>query len=533
MNISGQHTSVLIVGAGPSGLMMAAQLLRYGIQPVIIDSKQGPTKHSKALAVQARSMEIYRQMGLAAKVLEAGKPGKGVAFYEEGKAGPQLLMNDVGDIDTLYPYILMYPQSSNERTLLDYLTLNCCPVYWDTTLTALNQTADTVTAALTTNGDIQTLTADYLIGADGAHSAVRKALNIPFKGDTYKNMFYLIDGKLADEFGNDLIRIFLSGKGMAAFFPMPDNGYYRIIGNMPAGINGKDNSLQLEGVLAALNKVTGRVNVITDCRWLISYKLHHRMADNFRQGRCFLVGDAAHIHSPVGGQGMNTGLQDAYNLAWKMALIINKKSSETLLDSYAAERIPVAKILLNTTDRAFTFAMSNNWLVSFFKKRLMAGLLRFMWSRENIRKFFFLTVSQTGISYRNSQISLHLSQSVKIKAGDRLPSLKVYDEKKQQETDLHQWCFKPGFTLIIIGKVIEEELFQIAKWLTQNYNGYINFYYLPPSVKNQHVFDVFEIKPGQHKSLLVRPDLYIGYMNDAIDLTRMDRYMRDYVGLGK
>ena len=161
----------------------------------------------------------------------------------------------------------------------------------------------------------------------------------------------------------------------------------------------------------------------------------------------------------------------------------------------------------------------------------MAGILRYIWSMEKIRMFFFLTISQTGINYRDSQINLHLSHSTKIKAGDRLPSLKVYDEKKQQETDLHQWCFKPGFTLIIIGKVIEEELFKIAKWLTQNYTGYISFYYLPPSAKNQQVFDAFEMKPGQHKSMLVRPDMYIGFMNDAIDLARMDRYMYDYICL--
>jgi 2-polyprenyl-6-methoxyphenol hydroxylase-like FAD-dependent oxidoreductase len=529
MKISEQHSTVLIVGAGPSGLMMAAQLLRYGIIPVIIDNRQGPTNHSKALAVQARSMEIYRQMGVVDKVLEGGKPAKGIAFYDEGKPGAQLLLDSVGDVDTLYPYVFMYPQSSNERVLLDYLTLNCCPVYWDTTLTSLSQTAKHVTATLESNGATQTLTADWAIGADGAHSPVRKALNIPFNGDTYKSLFYLIDGKVAEHFDIDLIRVFLSGKGLAGFFPMPDEGYYRIIGNMPDSAGDKE--LELADVLPSLNELVGHEVDIEDCRWLITYKLHHRMADNFRLGRCFLIGDAAHIHSPVGGQGMNTGLQDAYNLAWKLASVINKKTTGKLLDSYAAERMPVAKKLLKTTDSAFTFGMSNSILSRLFKKYIMTRLLRFAWGKERIRKVFFRIVSQTGINYRESKLNLHLSQAKTIKAGDRLPCLTIFDEKKQEETDLHQWCFKPGFTLIILGKLIEEDLFKVAKWLTQSYSGYINFYYLPTSAKNQHVFDAFEVGKGQHRSLLVRPDMYIGFMNDAIDLDRMDRYLQGAVGV--
>lgn len=525
MTISEQHTTVLIVGAGPSGLMMAAQLLRYGIQPIIIDSKQGPTNHSKALAVQARSLEIYRQMGIIEKVLAGGKPGKGFAFYQDGEEGAQLLY-DITGVDTLYPYILMYPQNSNERALLEYLTLNCCPVYWNTTLTGLQQTANKATAVIETDGRPQTLTADWIIGADGAHSPVRKLLNIPFNGDTYKSLFYLIDGKPADRYDIDLIRVYLSNKGLAGFFPMPEEGYYRIIGNLPADFKGNDEELKLEDVLPSLNNITGREIIIEDCRWLITYKLHHRMADSFRQGRSFLIGDAAHIHSPVGGQGMNTGLQDAYNLAWKLASVINNKAAESLLDSYAAERMPVAKQLLKTTDRAFAFAMSSSLLARIFKKYILSRLARLMWRKDNIRKYFFEVVSQTGISYRESKLSLHLSPAKNIKAGDRLPSLKVYDEKKQEETDLHQWCFKPGFTLIIMGKVIEEELFKIAKWLTQNHSGYIHFYYLPPSAKNQGVFDAFEVGKNQHLSILVRPDMYIGYLNNAIDLDRMDRYIQ-------
>jgi len=229
---------------------------------------------------------------------------------------------------------------------------------------------------------------------------------------------------------------------------------------------------------------------------------------------------------------MKTGLQDAYNLGWKLAAVISGKADETkLLDTYAAERMPVAKKLLTSTDRAFNFVMSDKFFVYLFKRYVMPELLRLLWKSEKIKKDFFLTASQMGVNYRESKLNLHLSQGKTIKAGDRLPSFKIFDEKKQEDTDLHAWCFKPGFTLIIMGKVIEEEIFKIAKWLTQKYNGFVHFYYLPPSAKNEHVFKKFEVGQNQHKSILVRPDMYIGFINDAIDLDRMDNYLKNNAGI--
>ncbi|PTQ93190.1 2-polyprenyl-6-methoxyphenol hydroxylase-like FAD-dependent oxidoreductase [Mucilaginibacter yixingensis] len=528
MKITAQHTQVLIIGAGPSGLMMAAQLLRYGIQPLIIDSKQGPTTHSKALAVQARSMEIYRQMGIADKVKQEGRPAMGVEICLYGEPRAQVRLDQVEGADTPYPYVLMYPQSRNERALLDYLTQNCCPVYWNTTFESISQTREQATVVLEADGESQTITADWVVAADGARSPVRKQLNISFGGDTYKNLFYLIDGKLNIHFDSDLVRLFLSDKGLAGFFPLPgDPDYFRIVGSLPKQYQDREDELSLEEVTPWLKQITGQAFEVTDCRWIDTYKLHHRMAEHFRSGRCFLIGDAAHIHSPVGGQGMNTGLQDAYNLAWKLAGVVNGQSKPRVLDSYADERMPVAKRLLNSTDRVFKFAMSSNPLSRFFKKHVMIRLLNYVWDKGGVRKLFFKTVSQTGINYRDSKLSLHLSHAKSIKAGDRLPCLSIYDEKKQITTDLHEWCAKPGFTLILMGKVIEEELFIVAKWLTQHYTGLINFYYLPPSEKNQQVFDAFEINKGQHKSMLIRPDMHIGYLNDAIDLDRMDRYLKE------
>jgi 2-polyprenyl-6-methoxyphenol hydroxylase-like FAD-dependent oxidoreductase len=531
MLITEQHTRVLISGAGPSGLMMAAQLLRYGIQPIIVDNKQGPTTQSKALAVQARSLEIYRQMGLIDKVLADGKPSTGLRFNMDGKRKAELSLNNIGEGQTPFPYVFVYQQSKNERLLLDYLTLNCCPVYWNTSLISLQQSPNGAEAKIKNNKGEYTLKCDWVIGADGAHSTVRKQLQIPFVGDVYPHFFFLADAKLDTEFlSEDQIQIYLGKAGFSGFFPMPEEKTFRVIGNLPFEYEQKEN-VEIEEVLPFLEDITESEIRIDHTNWFTTYKIHHRMADRFREQRCFLIGDAAHIHSPAGGQGMNTGLQDAYNLAWKLAGVINGHMNATILNSYAQERMPVAKTLLKTTDRAFNMVLSKNPFVRFFKKYILFKVLSIAWKSEKLKPVFFRAVSQIGITYRDGSINLQLSKATKVQAGDRLPYLKVYDEKKEIETDLHEWCNKPGFTLIVLGKIEEMYLFTLARWITNKYPGVLNFFYLPPSGKNVDVFDAFEADPHRQRAIIVRPDMYIGYMNDVVDIGMMDNYLQNIAGV--
>ena len=518
---------VLIVGAGPSGLMMAAQLLRYGIQPVIIDSRQGPTHQSKALAVQARSLEIYRQLGVIDAVLEGGKPAQGFNFHYHGKLKGSFAIANVGEGQTPFPYVLIYEQYKNERVLLDYLTRNSCLVYWNTTLTSLQQGTGVVSAKLNNQEQEYSLIADYLVGADGAHSSVRRWQHIHFNGDTYDSRFYLAD--VVMDASDDFMNMYLSAQGFAAFFPLPEPNAWRIVGNLPVKLLNKDD-LKIDDILPALREKLRRQFTIKECRWFTTYGLHHRMADKFKIGRCFLIGDAAHIHSPVGGQGMNTGLQDAYNLAWKLAGVIKGHLKPDVLHSYAAERMPVAANLLKTTDRAFNTIMSRGIMAGLVKKLVLPLAMNWLWKKDKFRNEAFKIVSQTGINYQNSDLNLHLSQLQTVKAGDRLPYLKVFDEKKMLETDLHAWCSKPGFTLITMGPLQDLYLFSLAKWITQNYNGWLNFFHLPPSVKNQHVYDFFDIKEHQNKTIIVRPDMYIGLINDIVDLEMMKNYLENVAG---
>jgi 2-polyprenyl-6-methoxyphenol hydroxylase-like FAD-dependent oxidoreductase len=531
MAITDQHTKVLIVGAGPSGLMMACQLLRYGIQPIIIDNKQGPTSHSNAVGVQARSLEIYRQLGIINQVIPNGKLTGGLSFNQGNREMASLSFTNVGKGLTLFPYLFLYQQSKNERTLLEYLTQNCCPVYWNTSLTSFQQEPGSVTAQIKSNDEEYVLKCDWVIGADGAHSAVRKQLQIPFKGDTYPSFFYLADLKLDTDFLiGDYIQLYLGKNDLVGFFPLPEKDCYRLIGNLADKFEQRK-TVTADDILPYLSDLTKSTVKIEENHWFTTYKLHHRMAERFRDQRCFLIGDAAHIHSPVGGQGMNTGLQDAYNLAWKLAGVINGQIRESILDTYAGERMPVAKILLNTTDKAFSIIMSKSWFTRIYRQWILPWLLNLAWRSKKLKTFFFRVVSQIGITYRESNINLHLSKSTKVKAGDRVPYLKVYDEKKEIETDLHEWCAKPGFTLIVLGKFDKMFLFTIAKWITTKYPGMLNFFYLPPSGKNVEVFEAFEADPHRQMAMIVRPDMHIGYMNDVVDLGMLDNYLQNVAGV--
>jgi 2-polyprenyl-6-methoxyphenol hydroxylase-like FAD-dependent oxidoreductase len=530
MQITDKHTKVLIVGAGPSGLMMACQLLRYGIQPLIIDNKQGPTSHSNALGVQPRSLEIYRQLDVADKVVNNGKEALGLMFTEDGKRAATISLANAGEGQTAFPYVLLYQQFKNERLLLDYLTQHACPVYWNTTLVTLKQQPGYAVANIKNDEGEYELKCDWVVGADGAHSTVRKQLGITFTGDTYPHYFYLADVKIDAPFlDGNYIQLYLAKNGISGFFPMPEKDEYRIIGNLPPQFeNVKDTPL--EDVLPHLNQVTGYEVKVTENKWFTTYKLHHRMAESFRQQNCFLIGDAAHIHSPVGAQGMNTGLQDAYNLAWKLAGVVNDNMRETILNTFADERMPVARELLSTTDRMFNVIMSTNWFLQMVKKWVLPRVLNYFSGKLKIKAAMFRLISQIGISYRDSNLSLHFSKAEKIKSGDRLPYLEIYDEKKQEETDLHAWCGKPGFTLIVMGRFDEMFLFNIAKWITGRYQGMLNFYYLPPSGKNLAVFEAFETDPHREKAIIVRPDMYIGYMNDIVSIAMLDNYLQNVVG---
>src|SRR5437773_8325234 len=420
-------TDVLVVGAGPTGLMLANQLGRRGVRARIIDRHTGPSLQTRALGVQARTLEIYTHLGIVERALELGKRATGANIWVQGRRAARLPLGDIGRDLSSYPCLLILGQDDNERLLGDVLCKQSMAVDWSTELVGLAQDTSHVRATLQQpDGTIEEMTVAWVAGCDGARSAVRELSGIAFEGAPYEHVFFVADTRVTGPMVPDELNVYLWPEGFHLFFPMRGADHWRLVGILPPTLRGRDD-LTFDEVIPSVRQQAGRELSFETCSWFSTYPIHHRRAARFRDRRCFLLGDAAHIHSPVGAQGMNTGLQDAYNLAWKLALVVSGSAGAALLDSYEAERIPVAERLLSTTDRAFSLVVSDSRLAGLFRTRLVPKILARALGLARIQRLAFLTISQTGIRYPDSPLSETLPglSNAGPRAGDRFPWLRL------------------------------------------------------------------------------------------------------------
>ncbi|GAB3706876.1 FAD-dependent monooxygenase [Mariniluteicoccus flavus] len=340
-------TDVLIVGAGPTGLMLANWLARLGVRHLVLDDGPGPTRESRALVVQARSMELYNQLGVIDRVRDRAAWARGIrpGWHTRPAPGIAELARFSRGL-TPHPGLHVLEQSANEEILHDHLRELGSSVAWGHRLTALADRGDHVEAELKGPDGPRTVTAAWCVGADGASSAVRRAAGIDFEGRTNAERFWLADALGVRGVDEGIVNLRAGEKHFLLAFPMGAPGHHRLIGILRDGE---------EPTEADIRAILARDFAVEFDRatWFAHYRLHHRVARRFRQGRVFLAGDAAHVHSPVGGQGMNTGLQDAHNLAFKLAAVIAGQAEESHLDHYELERRPVAQKLVATVDRLF------------------------------------------------------------------------------------------------------------------------------------------------------------------------------------
>jgi len=509
---------VLIVGAGPTGLMLANQLARHGTDALIIDRHAGPARESRALGVQARTMEIYAHLGLMERALALGKVATGANMWARGRRTVRIPLGDIGRNLSAYPFLLILGQDDNEKLLGDALRTHGRDVQWQHELSALYPQPDGVRATIRTPGGEQVVTARYVAGCDGAKSAVRELNRIAFPGAPYEHVFFVADVTVTGAMTPDEINIFLLVDGFHLFFPMRRQDHWRLVGILPEDLRERD-GLTFEQLVPRLRAQAVQDLAFGECRWFSTYRIHHRKAAPFRAGRCFVLGDAAHIHSPVGAQGMNTGLQDAYNLAWKLAYVLNGKAGDKLLDSYAAEREPVAERLLATTDRLFSFAVSDNWVSTILRTRVIAHVPALAMRFDAARKAAFGAISQLGINYRQSPVSQTNAglPDDSPRAGDRFPWMKLSFTPNAPAEDLFVKLDDTRFTLILIDQSAEE----VPSGLP------ISVLEIPNVPATIAALARAGIRGPSY--FLLRPDGYIGLAGTRLQAGLLQRYFAEHI----
>lgn len=426
---------VLIVGAGPTGLMLARCLDEWGIPYRIIDKKPGIAKEARALGVQARTLEAWQQFGLADSAVAQGKTAGRVRFHSMGKLVRELPIGEIGQGLTRFPYLLFLDQPKTESLLLGSLKQH---VEWDCAaedIVALKDHARVVLAS----GEV--VKARFVVGADGAHSAVRAAIDEPLEGTSHNQVFFVTDAPVSGPIEQDAISIFFSTDDFVIAFPKHGEGLLRLVGVLPAS----DKAVGFDDVRSQALAASHRPLEIGAPEWLSEYKVHHRVVSRFWAGPLLLAGDAAHIHSPVGAQGMNTGLIDAHNLGFKLAMILRGHAAPDLLETYHAERHGFAMRLINTTDQAFSLITSASMGARFMRRFGIPNIARLFLGVAPLRRFAFGTVSQIGIRYRSAGRLGNLFQHGP-KPGARFPWLVL----QQQGCDVmsHDLLAYDSFTLL-------------------------------------------------------------------------------------
>jgi 2-polyprenyl-6-methoxyphenol hydroxylase-like FAD-dependent oxidoreductase len=413
------NEQVLIVGAGPTGLVLALWLTRLGVKVRLIDKTAEPGTTSRALAVQARTLEFYQQIGLAQTVVDRGHKVATLNLWVGGKKAASVALKDMGQGLSPFAFPMIFPQDEHERLLIETLSAAGVEVERRTELLGFEDAGHEVRARLRKSDASEELcAAAYLAGCDGARSKTREVLGVGFPGGTYDHVFYVADVQAAGAPMDGNLHVALDTADFLAVFPLKGGeGRARLIGSVRDEAAKDLEHLKFEDVqesaIRDLKITVQRLN------WFSTYRVHHRVANAFAKGRAFLLGDAAHIHSPVGGQGMNTGIGDAVNLAWKLASVLKESSGAALLGSYEPERIAFARRLVATTDRVFAGVINPGAVARFVRTEAVPRIAPGLFNLAFVRRFAFRTVSQIAVNYRGSALSCGAAGT--IKGGDRLP----------------------------------------------------------------------------------------------------------------
>jgi len=416
------NPQVLIVGAGPTGLVLGLWLARLGVPFRICEKNSGPGQTSRAFGVQARTLEFYAQLGIADEIVQRGIEVERMRLRQGSREVSVLRFGDFGKGLSPYPFILSLPQDEHERVLGEKLGALGVQIEWNTELIGFTDSGEHVDARLRRNGRDETCRVSFLCGCDGVHSTVREGLHLKFPGGVYQQMFFVTDLAAEGTAVSGDMNFFLAADALGVAFPIRSTGMVRVIGIVPGELAGRKD-LTFELMRSQYEEHLGlRVRTVN---WFSTYHVHCRVSDHFRVGRAFVLGDAGHVHSPVGGQGMNTGIGDAVNLSWKLGAVLAGRADQSILDTYESERIAFARTLVSTTDKAFRPMLGENIAAKIIRTVLFPHLFPFLLRFSAARRLQFRLVSQTRINYRGSPLSE--GSAGRVQGGDRLPWVESAD----------------------------------------------------------------------------------------------------------
>lgn len=500
------HTDIFIVGAGPTGLVLALWLTRQGVKVRIVDKSSGPGETSRAMLVQARTLELYRQLDMADAVIAAGYKTPAMNMWALGRRKARIELVDAGAEISPYPYVLTFPQDRHERFLVERLRALGVEVERQTEMLSFEDKGSHVEVLVRrADGSEEKGSATYLAGCDGARSPVRHQIGSGFEGGTYKQVFYVADvvATGVEPAGEAHIAFDESEFVLVMAYGQADQ--YRLIGIVRDERAEHPEHLSFDDV--GHEAIKGLGITIHQVNWFSSYRVHHRVTDHFRKARAFLVGDAAHVHSPVGGQGMNTGILDAINLAWKLAAVVKGTAPDSLLDSYEVERRAFALTLVESIDRLFTLATAQGRFADFVRTRVAPLLASVAYQNEHAREYLFRTVSQTSLNHHGSPLSSGRAGTVQ--GGDRLPwvpapgadnylplahigwQLHVYGAA---DDALRRWCSERGLAL------------HVFDWATAHHTAGF----------------------ARDAGYLLRPDSYVALAEPAPSPAAFERYLQEH-----
>jgi 2-polyprenyl-6-methoxyphenol hydroxylase-like FAD-dependent oxidoreductase len=535
---------VLVVGAGPTGLALAAQLRACGARFRIIDRLRDRTRESRALAVQARSLEVLQALGLGEALVARGRTSTRVALHLDGQAVARMTLGDIGATDTRFPFILFVSQSETEAVLSEHLDALAVTVERGVELARFDAGEDDVRCVLRhEDGREEHVRVKFLAGCDGAHSVVRAGAGIAFGGGSYPQEFVLGDIEADGALDPGAINSF-AGPGVAMFFPLGRPTTWRVIamaaqdaGDGEGAARRATPELSLSELQAIVDGPTGGSVRLRDPAWLTRFRLHHRQTASYRAGRVFLAGDAAHVHSPVGAQGMNTGIQDAWNLGWKLAMVTRGLADPRLLDSYEAERWPVGRFLLRYTDRifvTFTRAIGSGRIAAWVRRIVVRRVLPRVVGSSRSRTAAFRFVSQLGIRYRDSPVIVDATPRVRggPRAGARLPDARVTIDGEARW--LQEAVAGPTMGLLLCGDPASWDAVRVGR-LRARFPETLTIHHLTRSQQPGVLVDesgdalpTLGVTDTAH--YLVRPDGYIAFRSAGHDLQTVGEYLDRWFG---